>query len=188
MDGWIGGWTEELYPLNWGFPGGSVVKNLPAIQDTQVRSPGQEDPLEKEMTTDSSILAWRTPWTQEPDGLQYMGSQRVGLNSLSNFQLTAQDWGSSVATWIEHLTDTQLEKRPHCCYFRLGLFFFTAAGSFSPNRSVAHAQECWPWLPWELPFHSSVRSMTFRHGPVSWSSLARVKGKATLSLFFFLVI
>ena len=54
-----------------------MVKNPPAMQDTQVRSLGQEDPLEKEMTTHSSILAWRTPWTEEPGGLQSMGSQRV---------------------------------------------------------------------------------------------------------------
>ena len=56
-----------------GFPGGSVVKNLPASAgDT-----GQEDPLEKEMATYSSILTWRIPWIEEPDGLQSMGSQRV---------------------------------------------------------------------------------------------------------------
>ena len=85
MGGWIDGWTEEVRPLNWGFPGGPVVKNLPAIQETQVQSQGQEDPPEKEMTTHSSILAWRTPWTEEPDGLQSMGPQRVGLYSLFNF-------------------------------------------------------------------------------------------------------
>ena len=55
---------------------GSVVKNLPAIQEMQVQSLGQEDPLEKEMATHSSILAWRIPWTEEPGGLQSMGFQR----------------------------------------------------------------------------------------------------------------
>ena len=55
-----------------------MVKNLPAVQETRVRSLGQEDPLEKEMATHSSILAWRVPWAEEPDGLQSMGSQRVG--------------------------------------------------------------------------------------------------------------
>ena len=54
-----------------------TVENLPAMQETWVRSLGQEDPLEKEMATDSSILAWRTPWTEEPGGLQSMGSQEV---------------------------------------------------------------------------------------------------------------
>ena len=62
-----------------GFPGGSVVKNLPAMQETWIRSLGREDPLEKEMATHSSALAWRIPWREEPDGrLQSMGSQRVG--------------------------------------------------------------------------------------------------------------
>ena len=50
----------------------------PAVHETQVPSPGQKDPLEKEVATHSSILAWRIPWTEEPDGLQSMGSQRVG--------------------------------------------------------------------------------------------------------------
>ena len=54
-----------------------MVKNLRAMQDTQVRSLGQEDPLEKEMTTYSSILAWEIPWTEEPGGLQFLGLQRV---------------------------------------------------------------------------------------------------------------
>ena len=61
-----------------GIPGGSVVKNLPAKQETWVRSLDQEDPLEKEMTTNSSILAWRISWTAEPGRLQYMGVTRVG--------------------------------------------------------------------------------------------------------------
>ena len=53
----------------------SVVKNLPAMQETWVRSLGQEDPLEKEMATHSSILGWRIPWTEEPGGIKTMGSQ-----------------------------------------------------------------------------------------------------------------
>ena len=55
-----------------------IVKNLPATQEIRVQLLGQEDPLEKEMATHSSILAWRIPWTEEPGGLQFMGSQRVG--------------------------------------------------------------------------------------------------------------
>ena len=55
-----------------------TVKNLPAMQETWVRSLGREDPLENERATHSSILAWRIPWTEEPGGLQSMGSQRVG--------------------------------------------------------------------------------------------------------------
>ena len=55
-----------------------IVKNLPAVRETQVQSLGQEDPLEEEMATHSSILAWKIPWTEEPGRLQSMGSQRVG--------------------------------------------------------------------------------------------------------------
>ena len=54
-----------------------TVKNLPAMQETQVHSPGREDPLEKEVATHSSLLAWRTPWTGEPGGLESMEPQIV---------------------------------------------------------------------------------------------------------------
>ena len=54
-----------------------MVKRLPAMLETQVRSLSREDPLEKEMATHSSILAWRIPWTEEPGRLPSMGSQRV---------------------------------------------------------------------------------------------------------------
>ena len=57
-----------------------VVKNLPAMQETQVRSLGLEDPLEKGLATHSIILVWRIPWTEEPDGLLSMGLQTVGHN------------------------------------------------------------------------------------------------------------
>ena len=55
-----------------------AVESMPAMQETQVQSLGREDPLEKEMAAHSSILAWRIPLTEEPGGLQSMGSQRVG--------------------------------------------------------------------------------------------------------------
>ena len=57
-----------------------LVKNLSAMQEIQVRSLGREDPLEKEMATYSSILAWRIPWTEEPGRLLSVGSQRIGHN------------------------------------------------------------------------------------------------------------
>ena len=59
-----------------GFPGGSMVKNLPAKQETEVPSLGWEDPLEKEMATHSSILTWEIPWTGKPGGLQSLWLQR----------------------------------------------------------------------------------------------------------------
>ena len=61
-----------------GFPGGSAVKKLPAMQETQVPFLGREDPLEEKLATHSSILALRIPWTEKPGGLQSMGLQKVG--------------------------------------------------------------------------------------------------------------
>ena len=61
-----------------------AVKNLPAVQETRVRSLAREDPLEKEMATHSSILSWKISWTEEPGGLQSMGSQRVGHDSATS--------------------------------------------------------------------------------------------------------
>ena len=58
-----------------GFPHGLGVKNPPAMKETRVCSLGQEDPLEEEMATHSSVLAWKIAWTEEPRGLQSMGSQ-----------------------------------------------------------------------------------------------------------------
>ena len=55
-----------------------TVKSLPTMRETQVQSLGREDPLEKEVATHSSILAWKIPWTEDPGRLQSLGSQRVG--------------------------------------------------------------------------------------------------------------
>ena len=68
------------------FPGGPVVKNLPVMQETQVRSLGWEDCLEREMAAHSSILAWRIPWTEEPGRLKFMGLQRVGHDRVTKQQ------------------------------------------------------------------------------------------------------
>ena len=65
------------------------IKRLPAMQETRVRSLGWEDPLEKEMATHSSILAWRIPWTEDPGGLQSTGSQRV-----------RHDWATSLSFFL----------------------------------------------------------------------------------------
>ena len=65
-----------------------MVKNLPTMQETWIRSPGWEDLLEKEMATHSSTLAWRIPWTEEPGGLQSMGSQRVGHDCVTKFHFS----------------------------------------------------------------------------------------------------
>ena len=62
-----------------------MVKNLPAVQETQVQPLGREDPPEKGMTVHSGILAWRIPWTEEPGGLQSMGLQRVAFTFSIDF-------------------------------------------------------------------------------------------------------
>ena len=76
-----------------GFPGGSVVKNLPAKQEMWVWSLSWEDPLEKDMATLSSILAREIPWTEEPGGLQTTGSQRV-IHNLANKQQQQSEYFS----------------------------------------------------------------------------------------------
>ena len=83
------------------FPVGSVVKNLPVKQETWFRSLGQEDPLEKEMATHSSILAWRFPWTEEPGGLQSMGSQQQQRCS-QNLDQSLLCWGKVPLSSFPH--------------------------------------------------------------------------------------
>ena len=70
-------WTSRGFPAKAAFLVAQMVKNLLAMQETQVQSLGWEDPLEEEVATHSSILAWRIPWTEEPGGLQSMGLQRI---------------------------------------------------------------------------------------------------------------
>ena len=74
--------TENIYSL---FPSSSVGEGSACSAGDQVQSLGWEYPLEKEMATHSSTLAWRIPWPEEPGGLQSMGSQRVGHNRVTNF-------------------------------------------------------------------------------------------------------
>ena len=67
-----------------------MVKHLTKMQETQVRSLGWEDPLEKEMATHSSTLAWKIPWMEEHDRLQSMGSQRIGCNGATSIFTSLQ--------------------------------------------------------------------------------------------------
>ena len=71
-------WPPSLVSTLWTSLVAQTVKRLPTMWETRVQSLGREDLLEKEMATHSSILAWKIPWTEEPGGLQSMGSQRVG--------------------------------------------------------------------------------------------------------------
>ena len=91
-----------------------MIKNLPAMQETQFQSLGQEDPLEEKMATHSNILAWEIPWTEEPGGLQSMESQRAG-----------HDWVKhSIAyiyIWTLSLIDHFSWGKHYWCYFKLKL-------------------------------------------------------------------
>ena len=84
-----------------------IVKILAAMRENQVLSLGREDPLEKEMTTHSSTLAWRIPWREEPGRLQSMGSQRVGHDSVISLSLSlsalsvyAYFWALNSVPWV----------------------------------------------------------------------------------------
>ena len=83
-------WIILAQESNWGFLVARLIKNLPAIQGTQIQSLGQEDPLEKGMTTHSSILARRVPWAEEPGGLPWTEEQRI-----------RHDWGTKTFTFFQ---------------------------------------------------------------------------------------
>ena len=68
---------QALLPRKFSFPVAQAVKNLPAVQETQVRSPGGKDPLEKEMATHSGIRAWRIPWTEDPGSYSPWGHNQL---------------------------------------------------------------------------------------------------------------
>ena len=97
-----------------------TIKRPPAMQETRVRSLGSEDPLEEEMATHSSILTWRIPWTEDPDRLQSMGSQRVGHN-----------WATSLSffLWV-YLTMVIVIIALSLCCNQEGIFLW-----FSPGES-----------------------------------------------------
>ena len=86
--------NDHMVYHTWGFPGGSAVKNLPAMQETRVQFLGLEDPVEKEMATPSSTDAWKIPWTEEPGSLQSMAPQRIG-HHLATKQQSIRDLPST---------------------------------------------------------------------------------------------
>ena len=99
-----------------------MIKNLTTMQETQVWSLGGEDPLEKEMATHSSILAWEIPWTGEPGGLQSLGSQKVG-----------HYWVTNIHTW-------ELERTKTGLYHLLANAIFTL--SFKIKLTLLFVSEC----------------------------------------------
>ena len=94
------------------FPSDSVVKDLPAKQETWVRALGQEDPLKKGMAIHSSILAWEMPWTEESGGFQSMGPQRIWRNWVTNtFTVNEQPQGKG-RHWITSTDHQRLQPQP----------------------------------------------------------------------------
>ena len=115
------------YPLqySWASLVVQTVKNLPAMQETQVRSLDWEDPLEKEMVTHSSSLAWEIPWTEEPGGLQSMGSQRVG-HDLATDTFFSHCILSGILSWKDNGSEfpqvpcfCRVPQALRCCFFTL---------------------------------------------------------------------
>ena len=131
--------TTTIYPINighlqkwacqvvqWASLVAQRVKRLPAMQETWVWSLDQEDPLEKEMATHSSIFAWRILWTEKPGRLQSMGSQRVG-----------HDWATSLhSRFIEAVRDSLGKTLRMSCYLRkITVFLFTIFSNDGKNLS-----------------------------------------------------
>ena len=126
----------ELYYLSvlfivvvyMGFPGGSVVKTLPAMQETQVLSLSWEDPLQGGMATHSGTLAWRISWTEEPGRPQSMGSQGVGHDRVTK----PQQWQCvSVSHSLPSYPSLPLSPGNHKLVFYICHSYFSFVGSFT---------------------------------------------------------
>ena len=137
-----------------------MVKSLPAMQETWVWSLGEEDPLEKEMATHSSTLAWKTPWMEEPGGLQSIESQRVG-----------NDWATllSLSPWtffgIVFLRDRN-ENWPFSSPVATAQF-----SKFAGMLSVAVSQRHLLGFETELLSRNSITSTSFVHTDASQGTL-----------------
>ena len=123
-------WATFTCTLCGGFPGGSAVKNPPAVQDPWVQFLGQKDPLQKGMATRSSILAWVIPWTEEPDGLQSMGTQE------------SQTWQR-----LEQQQHVLCEYLVPCFYHTMSTFSLWYIYLMTNNFLHAGFQWCAPRLP-----------------------------------------
>ena len=132
-----------------------MVKNLSAMQETQVQSLGLEDPLEKGMTTHSSILAWRIPWTEEPGGLWSMGSQRVRYDLPTKQQQTTNAQ-----------QDMKRPKRPTATFEKLG-----AKAGYCTQYHQLDEQTTWV-TPSAQPLDTPLPSLHKRNNltPPQWAS------------------
>ena len=101
-----------------------MIKNLPAMHETRVQSVGREDPLEKGMATHSSILAWKIPWTEEPGGLQPVGSQRIGHDWVINTKPSKQKLHEFRTTSVSS-DQASTENTVHNQYLRYTDYFYS---------------------------------------------------------------
>ena len=113
-----------------------MVKHLPAMRETQVQPLGRGDPLEKEMATHSSTIAWKIPWTEEPGRLQSMGSQRVRHDWVTSLHFNVL-FRASVSLWIFCLDDLPIDI--HGCLN--ALFYYAAV-----NLSLMFLNSCFMYL------------------------------------------
>ena len=132
-----------------------MVKHLPTMQDTWVRSLGGKDPLEKEMATHSSTLAWKTPWTEEPCRLQLVGSQRVGHNWATSLSLSLNKCAALQPLGTTVPASSLLSHLP-CC-------------STHPPSSASCAY-LHPWPPCPLPSSPAAATTTALLQGVKWGS------------------
>ena len=115
-----------------------MVKNLPPMQETQVWSLGQEDPLEKVMATHSSVLAWRIPCTEETEGLQSLG-----------LQTARPAWATNIFPFLYHFTFFKVKVKSFSCVWLFGTPL-TVAYQASPSMGFSR-QEYWNGLPFPSP-------------------------------------
>ena len=133
------------------------VKRLPAVWETWVQSLGREDHLEKELATHSSTLAWKIPWTEDPDRIQSMGSQRAG-----------QDWATSLSLSVFHQAPSTMDEISQWKFRTLS----TKEKIFSKSKKISKAldfstvlQEAWRYW-WITPkFWKSTSNLEFHNHP-----------------------
>ena len=145
--------NKGLYSQSYSFSSSHIVaqmvKSLPAVRETQVRSLDQEDPLEKEMATHSSILVWKIPWMEEPGQLQSEGSQRVGHNWTTSLSFFFFLYGCESWT-IKKAERQRIDTFKLWCWRRLLRVPWTARRSTSQSErkstlNIHWKDWCWRW-------------------------------------------
>ena len=172
-----------------------MVKNLPAVQETWIWSLGWEDPLEKRMATHSGILSWRTPWTEEPDRLLSMGSQRVGYDWATNTFISLSP--SLIGDYLQCKDEKSEPQKVKCFVEVLNLNRFSCVWLCATLWTVAHQaplsmgfsrQEYWSGLPClppgDLPDPGIQHLLSFLHWHVGSLPLVPPDSKSTAHFYY----